>query len=222
MIKDDWGNYIAGVAIVRDITARKRAEEAVRRSEEKYYNLIEHANDAIISINSAGRIISLNKMAEKMFGYPREEMIGKPSYMLVAQEHKESQKKKLRDFAESGISLTTDQTIFEGKALRKDGKTFDIEFSYYILDIQGESMATAILRDISERKEAEEKLIHNQEQLRSLASQLTRVEEQERRNIASYLHDHLGQELFAMKLRLEQMKQSLPSNHTITSPGECY
>ena len=70
-------------------------------------------------------------------------------------------------------------------------------------------------QEIIWRKESEEELIQNQEQLRSLASQLTKVEEQERRNIASYLHDHLGQELFAMKLQLEQLKDASPSHHTI-------
>jgi PAS domain S-box-containing protein len=150
-----------------------------------------------------------------MFGYPREEMLGKPSYVLVVQQHRENQKKILEQFTETGTSVYMENKISEGKGLRKDGKEFDVEFSYYIVDVHGEPMATAIIRDISERKETEEKLIHNQEQLRSLASQLTKVEEQERHNIASYLHDHLGQELFAMKLQLEQMKKSLSSNHTI-------
>jgi PAS domain S-box-containing protein len=207
-------NIIQG--IFRDITDRKRAEEAVRKSEEKYHNLIEHANDAIISINREGIIIGFNKKAEKMFGYPREEMLGKPSDLLILQQYRENQEKKiLGKFAEAGTGLYMENKISEGKGLRKDGKEFNIEFSYYIVDIHGELIATAIIRDISERKEAEEKLLHNQEQLRSLASQLTKVEEQERRNIASYLHDHLGQELFAMKLHLEQLKKPSPSNHTI-------
>ena len=207
-------NIIQG--IFRDITDRKRAEEAVRKSEEKYHNLIEHANDAIISISREGLIVGFNKKAEKMFGYFCEEMLGKPSYLLVLQEDREDQGKKiLGKFAEADSGLYMENKISEGKGLRKDGKEFNIEFSYYIVDIHGELIATAIIRDISERKEAEEKLIHNQEQLRSLASQLTKVEEQERRNIASYLHDHLGQELFAMKLHLEQLKKPSPSNHTI-------
>ena len=217
MVKDDRGNYIAGVAIIRDITYRKRAEESLRKSEEKYHNLIEHANDAIVSINRAGMIIGFNKKAEKMFGYSREEMLGKPSYVLIVEQNRKNQRKILEKFAETGFSLSMENKISEGKGLRKDGEEFTIEFSYFILDIHGESIATAIIRDISERKEAEEKLIHNQEQLRSLASQLTKVEAQERRNIASYLHDHLGQELFAMKLQLEQMKKSLSSHHTITT-----
>jgi PAS domain S-box-containing protein len=217
MVKDARGNYIAGVAIIRDITDRKRVEESLRKSEEKYHNLIEHANDAIVSINREGIIIGFNKKAEKMFGYSREEMLGKPSYVLVVEQNRKNQRKILEKFAETGFSLSMENKISEGKGLRKDGEEFTIEFSYFILDIHGESIATAIIRDISERKEAEEKLIHNQEQLRSLASQLTKVEAQERRNIASYLHDHLGQELFAMKLQLEQLKKSSPAPHTITT-----
>jgi PAS domain S-box-containing protein len=217
MIKDNEGNSIAGVAIIRDITDRKRAEDSLRKSEEKYHNLIEHANDAIVSINIAGMIIDFNKRAEEMFGYPREEMLGKPSYLLIAQQHRENQKRIIKEFAETGTSVYLKNKLSEGKGLRKDGKEFSLEISYYILNIHGEPIATAIIRDISERKETEEKLIHNQEQLRSLASQLTNVEERERRNIASYLHDQLGQELFAMKLRLEQLKKSSPANHTVTT-----
>jgi len=199
----------------QEIEEGKQAEETLRKSEEKYHNLIEHANDGIISISREGKIIGVNKKAEEMFGYSRTEMIGKPAHLLVAQQHRKRQKKLLHEFAETGRSVTMDKNILEGKARRKDGKTFDVDFSYYILDVHGESIATAIVRDITERKEAEEKLIHNQEQLRSLASQLTKVEEEERRTIASYLHDHIGQELFAIKLQLEQLKKSLLSNGTI-------
>jgi PAS domain S-box-containing protein len=212
MIKDDEGNYIAGVAIIRNITDRKRAEEALRKSEEKYYNLIEHANDAIVSVNRDGMIIGFNKKAEEIFGYPREELLGKPAYLLAPLKKRDDQKKIFGQYRENG---RIDKSVIEGLGLRKNGQEFFSEFSFYSLDLYGESIATAIIRDITERKEAEEKLIHNQEQLRSLAAQVTKVEEQERRNIASYLHDHLGQELFAMKLQLEQMKKSLTSTHTI-------
>jgi PAS domain S-box-containing protein len=189
----------------------------LRKSEEKYHNLIEHANDAIVSINREGIIIGFNRKAEEMFGYSREEIFGEPSYVLVAQEGRERQKKAVAKLIETGTRRHIDENLVEGTGVKKDGKKFSIEFSYYKISIKEEFIVTAIIRDISERKEAEEKLIHNQEQLRSLASQLTKVEAQERRNIASYLHDHLGQELFAMKLQLEQLKKSSPAPHTITT-----
>ena len=155
--RDKKGRVVGFISVITDITERKKAEEALKESEEKYHNLIEHANDAIVSINREGMIIGFNKKAEKMFGYSREEMLGKPSYLLVVQQHREKQKRILKKFAETGTRLYMENKIIEGKGLRKDGKEFDVEFSYYFLDIRGELIATAIIRDISERKEWQSK-----------------------------------------------------------------
>jgi PAS domain S-box-containing protein len=211
LLKDTEGNMTGSVTSIRDITDRKQAEEALKQSEEKYYNLIEHANDAIISINREGIIIGFNKSAEELFGYSREEMIGKSSYLFTSQQHKEKQKRLLQQFAEDGTKLYLDKNTQEGKGLRKDGKEIDIEFSYYILDIHGEFIATSIVRDITERKEAERKLIDYQKNLRSLTSKITLTEEQERRRFAEFLHDEIGQQLFATRLQLELLKGSLSS-----------
>jgi len=209
--RDRKGRIVGFISVVTDITERKQAEEALKESEEKYHNLIEHANDAIISINQTGMIVGSNKKAEEMFGYSREEMIGKPSYLLVAEQHIPRQKKILKKFAEAGIRLDIYKNILEGKALRKDGKEFDVDFSYYLLDIRGELIATAIIRDISKRKMAEKKLLDYQQQLKALTSQITLSEEKERRRFAEYLHDEIGQYLFASQMQLKLLKDSLTS-----------
>ena len=84
LLKDDEGNMTGSVASIRDITDQKQAEEALRESEEKYHKLIEHANDAIISLNKEGIIVGFNKGAEEMFGYSCEELIRKHSYSLLS------------------------------------------------------------------------------------------------------------------------------------------
>jgi len=215
LLKDEEGNVIGAVGGIRDITERKRAEETLRKSEEKYQSLIEHANDAILSVNREGMIIGFNKKAEEMFGYSREEMLGKPSYLLVVQQHREKQKRILKQFAETGTGLSMENKINAGKGIRKDGKEFDVEFSYHILDIHGELIATSIVRDISERKEAEKKVLEYQKRLKSLTSQMTLNEEKERKHLADYLHDQIGQELFATKMKLDLLKDSLSSNEDV-------
>jgi len=211
-LKDKEGNITSAIEIVEDITAQKAAQEKLQESEEKYHNLIEHANDAIISLNKEGMIVGINKNAEEMFGYSREEILGKPSYVLVLQEDREGQKQKvLEKFASAGTDMDVQHKIREGKGLKKDGTELDIEFSYYFINIQGELIATAIIRDISERKEAEQKLIAYQKNLKSLTSKITLTEEQERRRFAEFLHDEIGQQLFATHLQLELLKGSLPS-----------
>ena len=210
--RDKKGHIVGFISVVTDITERKQAEETLKRSEEKYHNLIEHANDAIISISRTGKIIGINKKAEEMFGYSREEMIGKPSYQFVAQQHRQRQKKVLKEFAETGTILTIDEDVLEGKALRKDGRQFDVDFSYYILNVHGESIATAIIRDISKRKMAEQKLIDYQNRLKALTAELTLTEEKERRSFADYLHDQIGQQLCALKLKVETLQNHIASN----------
>ena len=216
-MKDQAGNFISGVGSVRDITARKRSEEALKKSEEKYHNLIEHANDAIISVNTAGIIMGFNKRAEEMFGYSREEILGKSSALLVAQQNREKQKEELKKLEKAGATFDKDQNIFEGIGVRKDGKEFNVEFSFYIVEINGEIIATSSIRDISERKLAEQKLIDYQKRLKALTSQLTLSEEKERRHFAEYLHDEIGQYLFASQLQLEQLKTALASTENATT-----
>ncbi|MBW1854685.1 MAG: PAS domain S-box protein, partial [Deltaproteobacteria bacterium] len=202
------------VGIIRDITERKRAEETLRKSEERYENLIERANDAIISINKDGVIMGFNKRAEEMFGYSREEMFGKPGHLLAPPQKRENQKKMLEKFKAGELS-DIDKNILEGKGLKKDGQEFPAEFSSYILEFDGEQIATTILRDISERKEAEKKVVEYQKRLKSLTSQMTLTEEKERKQFADYLHDQIGQELFAIKMKLERLKDSLSSNEDV-------
>ncbi|MEE8380762.1 MAG: PAS domain S-box protein, partial [Thermodesulfobacteriota bacterium] len=142
----------ANQELSRAITNHLQTEETLRKSEEKYQGLIEHANDTIISINREGIIIGFNKKAEEMFGYSREEILGKPATSLAPPPQIEKQRKMLKKF-KKGELLDIDKKVTEGKGLKKNGQVFSSEFSYYVLDLYGEYIATAIIRDISERKE---------------------------------------------------------------------
>jgi PAS domain S-box-containing protein len=149
-----------------------------------------------------------------MFGYSREEILGKPATSLAPPPQIEKQRKMLKKF-KKGELLDIDKKVTEGKGLKKNGQVFSSEFSYYVLELYGEHIATAIIRDISERKEAEEKVVEYQKRLKSLTSQMTLTEEKERKRFADYLHDQIGQELFAIKIKLERLKDSLSSNEDV-------
>ena len=206
LVKDEQGTFVWGVGSVRDITARKLAEKALRNSEEKYYSLIEHANDAIISINGEGIVMGFNRSAEEMFGWSREEILGKSSELLVSKQNRGKQREELKKLKETGSAFDSDQKILEGTGIRKDGEEFPLEFSFYVIETGGEVIATSSIRDVSKRKMVEKKLFDYQNRLKALTSQLTLSEEKERRRFAEYLHDEIGQYLFASQIQLEQLK----------------
>jgi len=194
-----------------DVTDQKQTEQALKQSEEKYFKLIEHANDAILSINREGIIIGFNKSAEKLYGYSSEEIIGKPSNVLAAREYKDFEKGIIDNFKKFGSTFPIDQKMLEGKALRKNEEEIEVEFSYYVIVVAGEPILTGIARDISSRKEKEKKILSYQKQLKSLTEELMITEQKERRYFADFLHDEIGQQLFATRLQLEQLKDFLSS-----------
>jgi PAS domain S-box-containing protein len=166
LLKDNKGDTTGVVAGIRDITERKKFEEELKKSEEKYHSLIEKANDAIISSGKDGRIVGFNKKAEEMFGYSRGEILGKSVLMLLPQDNKEINKGILKELKTTNRVSAIGQTL-EAKGLRKDGREILVEASYYSFEVQGEHIITALIRNITERKEMEEKLLQS-EKLKSL------------------------------------------------------
>ncbi len=154
------------LSVIRDISQRRLAEEELKRSEERYRGLIENANDAIISANLDGEIIDWNKKAEELFGYTRDEILGRNPSVLVPEEDRHKQLDTMeimrndRDLSRFGITVS-------GTARRKDGSVFHSETSYFALELHGEFYLTALVRDISERKDMEHRLLQS-EKLRSL------------------------------------------------------
>ena len=166
MIKDIKSNAAGSLACIRDINDRKKAEEELRRSEERYHSLVENANDAIISTDNTGRIISFNKKAERMFGYTRDEILGKSVILLSPERARERQQKMFEEFSKTNTLYIVGKTM-EGEGLRKDGHEFPMEGSTFIIEVGGESILTVLIRDISDRKGMEERLLQS-EKLKSL------------------------------------------------------
>ena len=166
IIKDIKSNAAGSLACIRDINDRKKAEEELRRSEERYHSLVENANDAIISTDNTGRIISFNKKAERMFGYTRDEILGKSVILLSPERARERQKKMFEEFSKTNTLYIVGKTM-EGEGLRKDGHEFPMEGSTFIIEVGGESILTVLIRDISDRKGMEERLLQS-EKLKSL------------------------------------------------------
>jgi PAS domain S-box-containing protein len=166
LIKDIKSNTTGSLACIRDVNDRKKAEEELRGSEERYHSLVENANDAIISTSKEGIIVSFNKKAEEMFGYSRDEIVGKAVMVLSPQRHRKRQEKMFKEFSATNRLHIIGKTM-EGTGLRKDGQEFPMEGSTFVIEVGGKCILTVLVRDISERKKMEERLLQS-EKLQSL------------------------------------------------------
>jgi hypothetical protein len=142
-------------AAIRDVSARKAAET-------KFEQLLEFAPDAILGVASGGEIVLVNKQTESLFGYGRDELVGKPVEILIPERFRLAHPEhRSRYFTEprtrpmgAGVELF---------AVRKDGTEFPAEISLSSIDTEEGPMATVAVRDISERAESErEKALHEQ------------------------------------------------------------
>lgn len=141
-----------------DISQRRRAEDALRASEEKFRTISDSALDAVIMIDSAGAVIHWNPAAERIFGFSRQEMLGRQIHALLAPgRYRAIATKNLARFVESGRGRAIGTTI-ELEALRKDGSEFPMEISLSAIATDGGWGAVAIVRDITGRKAAEREL----------------------------------------------------------------
>ena len=146
------------VTTFTDITKRKRAEEAVRESEGRLAGILDIADDAVISMDEAHRIILFNKGAEQAFGYEAEEVLGEPLEMLLPAEFREGHRRQVEEFAESATAARLIGERRELTGRRKDGTEFPGEASISKLDLNGKRVFTVILRDVTARKEAEREI----------------------------------------------------------------
>ena len=163
-IRDRFEQTVGIVCIARDITERKRSEEAVRASEERFRSVTQSANDAIISADSRGIILSWNKGARAIFGYEEAEVRGQPLTLLMPERYRAAHQQGLKRVQAAGDSRVIGTTV-ELHGLRKDGGEFPLELSLSSWKISGETFFSAIIRDITERKRMEEQLRRKNEEL---------------------------------------------------------
>jgi PAS domain S-box-containing protein len=166
LLRDNDGTVTGAVSTIRDITERKEFQERLRKSEDKYRGLIKHANDGIITVNRGGIIIDFNEMAEEIFDYSADEIVGQPGYLLLPVAEREKWQQSIKQM-QNDPSLHLSSKTIEKKGLRKDGKEIFLESSTFTLKTHGEYLLTSIVRDVTERKEMEYKLLQS-EKLKSL------------------------------------------------------
>jgi PAS domain S-box-containing protein len=134
-----------------------RTLESLEHSEERFRSVVETAIDAIITVDSNGRIIFWNQKAEAMFGYQAAEVMGQPVAVIMPERFRKAHQMGLNQAASSKKSKITGN-ILELVGLRKDASEFPLELSLANWETKEGVFFTAIIRDISERKQAEKEL----------------------------------------------------------------
>jgi len=189
------------------LVQRRRSEDALRDSEERFRLLVDGARDyAIYMLNPEGFIMSWNAGAERLKGYSGAEIIGSHFSLFYSDEDVALDRPR----HELKVALLSGRFEAEGWHIRKDGSRFWANTIIRPLrDGHGRLMGFAkITRDLSERKEAHERLQAYAGQLHQLSRRLMEAQERERRHLASELHDEIGQVLTVIKIGLQRMQDS--------------
>jgi PAS domain S-box-containing protein len=158
----------------KEVADRKHAEEGLRSSEEKHRVIVEAANDAVVSMDESGAILLANPATRRIFGYDSAEMVGKPMTMLMPEMMRKLHENGFKRYLDTGKRHLNWQGV-EVTAQRKDGQEFPVEVSFGELTSAGHKVFTGFIRDISERKQAEDQLRASERNLQMTQAELARV-----------------------------------------------
>ena len=204
IISDD-GIYTGAIAGVTDVTEKKRAEDALRESDERFRVAIESSNDGFGMIKDEQHIYVNKKMAT-MFGYNRpEDMIGLHLSDLLHPDDKAW----LLDTHRQRKAGRKVPSCYEIRCRRKNGDDIFIESSVSHIMFRGEPVVINFMRDITERRLLEKELKSSREQLRSISQQLVKGDEIQRKRLAMELHDQVGQNLTVLGINLHIIRDLL-------------
>ena len=203
--------------ILRNITERLSAEREIRRShqevregEARLEAIVQSAMDAIVTIDRDQRIVLFNAAAEAMFGRKAEEALGGALDRFLPARFREAHHAHVERFGRTGSTSRRMGMQTQLWGLRADGSEFPIEASISHASVAGQQLMTVILRDVTERVNAERQLQRAHLDLRAAAVALQEVREAEQTRIARELHDELGQALTALKMDVDMLQSTLP------------
>ena len=156
--RDAAGKPAYDIGIINDISERKRLEEELRASEERRRLILDNAHDAFVAMSADGLIAEWNRQAEITFGWPRAEAVGRVlSETIIPPQFREAHSRGLARFLATGEGPLLNR-VLEVPALRRDGSEFPAEISIAPVRLGEHYLFVAFIRDVTERKRAEEEL----------------------------------------------------------------
>ncbi len=160
--------------LLEEMEERKQAEKLLKESEARFRAVIENAVDGIITINLHGIMQSVNPAAEKLFGYTVEELVGNNVSMLMPEPFRGKHDAYMKHYSESGDGGILGVGPRELKGVRRDGSVFPLDLAVSEMWSRGRCLFIGIVRDITERKQAEQQLIEYRDRLQDMVDEQTR------------------------------------------------
>jgi PAS domain S-box-containing protein len=209
----------------KEMVSRKAAQEAAEESELKFRSVVESARDGIVTIDSTGRIVAVNRGAETMFGYERRELLGKMFTRLLPARRRALTRYQLRRLVGGQATQLLERPL-ETCGVHRDATEFPVELSVAMWRTREGRFFTGIVRDIRERKQAEKALRESrehyirlfeeartmEENLRQLSNKVLTAQEEERKHISRELHDEIGQTLTAANVSIAMLRKHAQSD----------
>lgn len=221
-LRGTQGETAGVIGIVRNITDRMRAIEALQESEVKYRTLIETTDTGYLIVDMEGRVLDANAEYVRLTGRKTFDEIRGRSVLEWTAAH--DLQRNAEEVAKCG--WTGRVRNLEIDYVDASGMVTPIEINARVIETEAGPRILSLCRDITDRKEAERRLLRsrdalerNRQELRTLAGQLISAQEEERRRIARDLHDDFNQRLASLAVKTEVLAESLPPSETAARRG---
>ncbi len=197
------------LTVVRDVTRRKQAEDALRRSEARLRALFEFSPDAIVVTNPEGKISELNAQVQKFFGYERSELLGQPVEMLIPERFRTTHPGHRADYAaQPRVRMMGAGLELYGR--RKDGTEFPVDIMLGPVEASEGRVVLSVIRDLTQKKKDEEALRRSEQEKRYLEEEL----------VTTHQFDEIVGESSALKRVLKQVEDVATTDATVLILGE--
>src|SRR4051812_20282320 len=184
---------------------RADANASMHDSEARMRAILEAALDCVVTMDEHGCVVEFNPAAERTFGYAREDIIGlEMAELIIPERLREMHRRGLQRYLDTGEGAVLNRRI-EITGMRSDGDEFPVELAITRLSVPGRPMFTGYLRDITERKQAEQ-------ELRASRARIVQATDAERRRLERDLHDGAQQRLVALSLSLRLIRSRIDTD----------